>query len=532
MIPANQENRDIPLKIVGSTVFGRYPKISVEETYNMLISDGFLVPYAGFAAVLQLVAGGFGRGAHASTAANIIIAVVSNKVFLIAPGLTQQVVGTLATSIGDVFISENNNGDIAITDYSNIYFYNYLLNTFTTKSASSGSLPATLVHPGYITFQNGRFIVANTGTTEWQLSDFNSQNFPGTAAFVGELQTKPDTVQGAIRFPGRGNLLLVYGFTVAESWTDQALALFPYVKSTTFNIDYGLLNAATLDGNEDIAVWLSQNEKSGPAVTFTTGGEIERISTDGIDFKLSNLTNPTDCYGFLFRQDGHLIYQFAFPSDNLSYAYDFNTKKFFTVTDENLNYHPAKKVVFFNGVYYFVSAKDGNFYEFDTSITNYTYTAPNITPVVIKEIPRIRITPPLRLPTQQSYICKNMGFTIENGQPNTIVNKLVPQPIPLSVLMTSDGFVIETENGDVIQTTPFMGYQNFPISSAGVDLSMSNDGGETFGNSWRLNMNHTGKRKSLFIYRQLGRVNDRSFQLRFWGFDRFLCTDGVMEMYQ
>lgn len=539
--PGGNEN-EVPLKIVGSTVFGRYPKISVEETYNFIISDKFLVPYAGYAAILMLVLGGKGRGAFTSTSGDITIAVVSNNVFVINADLTYQIVGQLATSTGDVFIAENNNFEIAITDYSNIYVYSYggspitfKTSTTETPGANQFAIPTALTNPGYITFQNGRLLVAGTGTSNWYLSDFNMATvWTGVAGFAsahtGTIQTKSDTVQAPVRFPGRGNLLLVFGFTVAEPWTDQGLALFPYVKSTTFNLDYGCLNAASIDSLENYVGWLAQNEKSGPALMFTDGSSITRISTDGIDFKLSNLTNPTDCFGFFFRQDGHLIYQFTFPTDNLSYAYDFNTKKFFTVTDENLNYHPAKKVVFFNGVYYFVSNRDGNFYEFDTSITNYTYSLPNSSNPIVKEIPRIRICPPLRLDNQKSFIVKNLSFTIEQGQPNNIIYGFIPQPIPYTCITTESGALIMTESGYVIQTTAFMGSIKYPLSDAGVDLSISRDGGQTFGNSVRKNMNPTGKAKSLFIYRQLGRLNDSSTQLRFWGMKRFVVTDGIVEV--
>ena len=70
---------------------------------------------------------------------------------------------------------------------------------------------------------------------------------------------------------------------------------------------------------------------------------------------LANLSNAGNCTGFLFRQDGHMIYQFTFPDDNISYAYDFNTGLFFNVSDEKLNYHIARQVVLFNNDYYFVS---------------------------------------------------------------------------------------------------------------------------------------------------------------------------------
>lgn len=496
MMRSQSQITEVPLKIVGGTVFGRYPKISIEQTYNMIISDEALVDYAGYKNVLVLSENGTGRNIYSSSRANRMLSVIGSNVFTVDDGINKTFIGSLSTSEGDVFISENNNGEIAITDKVHIYIYNYLNNTFKISGTDFVFTYPFVFMPGYITFQNGRFVVAALGTTNWVLSDFNNGLvWPSDAQHIGTLQTKPDTVQGAIPFPGRGNLLFVFGSTVAEPWTDVGARLFPYIKSSTFNVDYGCLNPLTIAANENIIVWLSSNEESGPTIMYSTGGEIKKISTDGIDFKLSQLTNPSNSYGYLFRQDGHIIYAFTFVDDNLSYIYDFNTDKFFTTSDENINHHIARNVVFFNNKYYFVSFVDGNLYEFGTQFTNYEYSETNI-----KEIPRIRICPPLRLPNQRWYVGKSLGFTIENGQPNTIIS--IPGPIP------------------------------FEIATEGVDLSISRDGGETFGSALRLNMNPTGKRKSRFIYQRLGYVNDATFQLRFVGLGRFVAFDGIVEVRQ
>ena len=39
---------EVPLGMVGGNTYGRYNKISSAQTWNMMISDGFLVDYAGF----------------------------------------------------------------------------------------------------------------------------------------------------------------------------------------------------------------------------------------------------------------------------------------------------------------------------------------------------------------------------------------------------------------------------------------------------------------------------------------------------
>lgn len=86
MIPSNEISEDVPIKTVGSSIFGRYPKISLEKTYNCIISDNFLVDYAGYINVLgqnsesmlpnPLNPNGVGRGEYHSTKINRVIAAV------------------------------------------------------------------------------------------------------------------------------------------------------------------------------------------------------------------------------------------------------------------------------------------------------------------------------------------------------------------------------------------------------------------------------------------------------------------------
>src|SRR6185369_9083844 len=143
-------------------------------------------------------------------------------------------------------------------------------------------------------------------------------NNPSGIGYIGLLQTKPDNTQAVIRMPSKGNMILVMGSTVTEAWFDVGAQNFPYQRDNHMSIDYGCLNPATIASMDEIVVWLAQNEKSGPIVMYTRGGMPEKITTDGIDYLFSQLINPSDSQGFLYRQDGHLIYHLNFYTDNLS----------------------------------------------------------------------------------------------------------------------------------------------------------------------------------------------------------------------
>lgn len=534
------------LNIVGGNKFGRYNKISAEQTFNMIVSDSWLVPYAGYKNVLAQSPDSEGRAIYASHTADSIFAVWGQNVYRINSSLEANYIGSLSTATGDVFIAENNNKQVAFTDYSHLYVYDYntgdnapafsfMVSTVNTPQANE--FLVSFDHPGYISFQNGRLIVVDSGTQFWYLSIQNAATnytdpvthltttaWPNTARYVGSVETKPDTIQACVPVPGGGNNLLVFGHNVIEFWQDVGTAKFPYQRQSTLNVDYGCLNASSIAALENNVIWLAANEQSGATIMMLRGNTVESISTDGMDFQLSDLSNPSNCTGFLFRQDGHLLYQFTFPDDNLSYVRDLETSMFFTVTDENLNYHIARNVVFYNNFYYFVSLKGGNLYEFGTQYTSLEYSSTNI-----HEIPRIRICPPFRLPTQRMFIIKSIGFTIENGQPNAITTTEFTTSIYID---TQDNKRLITQAGNKLISQNRFVNNSVELASEAVDLSISRDGAANFGSSMRLNMNPTGKRKSRFIFQRLGQANDCTVQLRFWGFDRFVVADGVMEVYQ
>ncbi len=530
--------QEIPLKIVGGVNYGRYPKISQEQTWNFIVSDGFLVPYAGYKNQLELNPTQQGRGLYASYRSNQMYAVIGSTFYVINQALQVVFTHEIYTNEGDVWMTENNGGQITITDNQYMYVYRYAgtdaSGNFRTSNPTDTNgfvWPFPGNPPGFVSFQNGRTIAVAIGSTNWALSKENDSTVWSSTdvSKVGSLQAKPDYIQAAVPLPSAGNNLLVFGRNVVELWQDVGAAKFPYQRASTFDIDYGCINPASIASLGNYVVWIGVNEQSGPVLMVAVGNQAAPISTDGIDYKLGNLSNPQNCTGFLYQQDGHLLYQFTFPDDNISYAYDFNTKLFFNVSDENLNYHIARQIVYFNDTYYFVSLNGGNIYEFDTKFPDAEYETDHI-----KEIPRIRITPPFRFPSQRMFIIKSLGFTVENGLPNIVT----VNPIIIDVgdeLLTEAGDFISTEEGELIaaEDDDFVTEPgSYVTTQSAIYLSISRDGGVTYGSELRMPMNPTGKRKSRMIFQRLGQANDVTFQLKFVGVSRFVCTDGELEVYQ
>ena len=77
------DSQRIPLDIVGANGFGRYDEISIAETFNMIISDGALVNFAGYELVASIAPNGIGRGVYNVILLNKIAAVIDNGFYLI-----------------------------------------------------------------------------------------------------------------------------------------------------------------------------------------------------------------------------------------------------------------------------------------------------------------------------------------------------------------------------------------------------------------------------------------------------------------
>lgn len=556
MIQRGQNFKPMPLNIVGSSIFGRYPKISIEKTVNMFISDQWLVPYAGYQISIPNL-GKEGRGVYTSTKSGRIVAVFDNKVFLINLFFDQSLsrsfdtsaiqIGKLITNTGVVYITENNKPQILISDNLGLYIYD------PTLSPTFQQVPNLAFVPGYVSFHDTYFLCAASqdnfyapaATNTWRLSQQNDgMTWLNDSASIGLLQTKADKTQAITRFPSKGNLILVLGQVVTEFWKDTGAQLFPYQRSAQISIDYGCLSPATVVEMDEMVVWLAANEKSGPIIMYTTGGMPEKITTDGIDYLFSQLTNPADSRAFIYRQDGHLIYHINFYTDNLSLFYDFNTKKFFHACDENLNYFIASQVAYFNNQYYFVSKNNGNLYAFDTIYTTYDGA----------EIPRIRTCKNIRLPSQEYFILNDIGFTIESGEtdwqqqstgPINLItqdgHKLITQGSPIFLKTQDDNFlVLQTGDNILSQQVDPTGFdyliseQNGVLySTPRVDFSISIDGGASFGSDFSYNLPPIGQRKNRLMWWQCGAANDLVPQFKFWGLkSRFVVTDGIANIRQ
>jgi hypothetical protein len=522
----------VPVRIVGSSIFGRHPIISDERTWNMFISDEWLLNFAGYEQAVEiLVEESEGRGLYHSTRGNFLLAVLGANIYRIDANLGWSFLFTIGTSTGEVFMDENLSSQIAIVDGSNTaYIYNYT--TETTGVIDFIYIGGgTVFTPNYVTYQNTYFIFGNgdntTSGSQWFVyrSGFNPTTLANPLQLVWiqtlTLQTKPDFAKACIRIPSHGNNLLVLGSTVAEIWTSVA-GLQIYQRQSSINIDYGVASVSTIAASDDMIAWLGINEKSSPAIMVMMGGKAERLSTDGIDYLLSGVKHPESSTAMFYRQDGHVFYILTFYDelDNFSIMYDFTTGKFFDITDWDFTYHPARQMAYFNNEIYFVSLKQGSLMRISTNLTSISTDIQND-----YEIPRIRKCDTYRLPGSDRFIVNQFSFTVENG---------VEQDVDYQY--ECDGYILGESSGQIMYSE-----DDLPLLVEGgscqiyrprIDVTCSKNGGETYGNAVPYFMHATGHYKNQPRFNKLGEANQFTIQMRFWGFGGVVIANGMLEVYQ
>lgn len=476
--------KQIPVEIVGSSVFGRYNKINDQKTYNMFESDGWLVNYAGYRQIGQPTTGGEGRAIFHSTRNEFMIAVVGAAVFKITAALGFVPIGVLETAVGEVTIDENLSGQICIVDGAFAYIYHIPTNTFTKQTLNFA--------PNYVTYHASAFLLASApSTTNPQLwyafirdTDSTIKENPVGGQFA--IQTKPDKAIAVTRIPSGGNNVLVFGNSVAEIWTKVGGA-DNYRRVSSVNIDYGCASVHTIAANDKYVFWLAINELSQPVIMFSDGKSFQDVSTSGIDYLLSTIQHPNESTAFFYKQDGNLFYHLTFynPEDNLSLFYHVEQGKFYNATDECMNYHIARQIVNFNNRVFFVSLNDSYLYEMSTRFVDYNS----------EYIPRLRICNTIRQPDSSRFRVGEFGFWIEQG--------------------FDRDYKFDTQTNNIPR----------------VDLSFSKNGGESYSNNVGVDLNVSGKYKNRVTVHRLGAANEFTMQLRFWGMQRFVVNNGYVEVY-
>lgn len=429
-----------------------------------------------------------------------------------------------------------NNFNLSSFNQGLVWGPDFTANTGNSFTATSGGSPNLVLGTGTTAFyQVGTPIQFNTvgggtlpvgtppitaGTTYYVKSVINSTTFTisvtdgGTAITFSTGGTPPIWVtnngqlqQGSITtHPGNivacrtlHRKLFLFSAFFTEVWENQGIGTnLPFRRNNSLLMEYGTPAIGSIAVGFDKMFFLSQDRDGQGSVMEVIGSESIPVSNRALDFILAQYASTqqiSDCRSFLIKENGIIFYRMNFTIANHSYIYNVTfsdpsreeTKRWHEEEVLNGDRHLAQTHSFFNGINYVGSYKAPILYKIDPN----TFTNDG------EAIRRARISKAFVPPGYQRIRVDRLQLDLLQGQvdlSDVQSNELDLLAEDLSIITTEDGINILLEQSETLT------FKN----TLYVFMSISKDGGQTYGYKVRAPMGNVGQRTFRTVWRKLG----------------------------
>lgn len=263
-----------------------------------------------------------------------VYVVSGNQVFRYDQNYTAQFVGNLLTFSG-IIQWANSPQELAIVDGSGLYSYNITTGLFQQITAIQAvGFP---VNPQMIYYQDAKFFLSFANSAQYFYSGFaditsgalekwDSNNF-----FI--QQSRPDLSVGII---GTNERIFLFGSQSVETWVPYTTPnLLPCYRDNNFIYEFGTAAKGSIikgtidcmDGQPvtNFVYWGTSNSQGTGCFVISAGGNTYKVSNEAIDLRLSKLINFSDCLSTLYKIDGHIFIENTWVQDNLTLVLDLKT---------------------------------------------------------------------------------------------------------------------------------------------------------------------------------------------------------------
>lgn len=454
---------------VDSTKFGGSQSTGAPEMRGVIA----LYPCSGLLTRLELPTNG-SRGTHVLPGGQICLWVAGNKLYSITTAYVATAVGTLLTSTGRVYITDNG-VSAYLTDGANRYYYTWSTSTFavTADGAFAGGSQADIVD---------NFIIYNRpGFNQWGCTNVGS--IVSNPLNLGSKLIGSDNIVAII---SDHRQVLLIGDRSGERWTDVGTFPFPFAVVPGTSMQHGTEAPDSIARLGEGIAFLAQDDRGTSTVVMwgATFSQPVRISTFAVENAIQQYRVSSDAIAYSYSQAGHEFYVLTFPTADVTWCYDLSTqlwhKRAWRDSANVLHRHRSHVCAAFNEEILVGDWQNGKIYALD----QFTYTDDGA------PLPCIRRAPHLTSDLKRQFFSSlQIQF-----QPGVGVN-------PPDVSYVADGYVdpgyIAKEQAVAPQAM----------------LRWSDDGGFTFGNTHAASIGLIGQYRNRAIWRRMGYGRDRVYEL-------------------
>ena len=346
---------------------------------------------------------------------------------------------------------------IMITSGGNAAFYNFVTGAFTNIPALNGL--ATMGD-----FLDGYFLILDAETSTVYHSALNDGlTWPtGTNFFKRSLAADP---WQAMKVCNR--YIWLFGQKTSEIWYDAGSFPVPFAPYVSSVIPYGIVAQFSASVGNGVIYWLGASAEGQDFVLKAPGSTPQVISTHALSNVLRGYSKLSDAIGDTYTSLGHTFYLLSFPEANSTLCYDHNTSLWHNrgtwISEDNqfVDWRPRFHA-FAYGQHRMLDAETGKIYHMDESFGS---------DVDDREIRRLRQPPPLFQENKRIFVTE---------------------------------FELDLEPG-------------LGTSGQGEDpqvmMSISNDGGKTFGIEHFMSAGKTGEYGTRVNFNRCGQGRRRVFKV-------------------
>lgn len=354
----------VDFPVVGSFDQEQFVEFNSERTINYYpVQSPYgkkqkaLFPFPGLKNVLTFPSGNNGRALFDHR--DFLYSVVEDTLFQVDTALTPVNIGTFNTSSGLMRIAANNRGtgaQIMFADGVDGKFWDTGTSTFTTITD-----PEFIGQPASVQNLDGFLIAHKKDTNKWQISaSDDASTWP--AANTELFSSTSDIIQGTAILHRR---YFLFGRESTEVWYDAGLQDFPLRRDDNLLLEYGCVAPGSIATGYGSLFWLAGDRDGLGSVMVTTGTTPQTVSTAALEYQFQQLETLDDACAFLVKMSGHVFYILNFTASKRTWAYDATIKEWFELEMLNPGRYVAESHSFFDKRHFVLDFNKGTLYEMD-----------------------------------------------------------------------------------------------------------------------------------------------------------------------
>lgn len=212
-------------------------------------------------------------------------------------------------------------------------------------------------------YLDGFFIYDKAGTGEWFISNLLSgQIFDSTDNST--TYSNSDNVLAVKTINGQ---VYVFGERSIEVYYNSGAADFPFARINELTQEIGTASRYSIQEIDDVVYFLGNDLE----IYRFYSGNLEALSDPAISNQINNLTKPTHCEAWSYKEGSHRFYCLNFPTDSVTLCYDIFTSTWHKRSYFTNGLHKQDRVrthLYCYNKHLVGDRESGNIYELDDTV--------------------------------------------------------------------------------------------------------------------------------------------------------------------